>query len=34
MAWFAGPELLGPAELPAWQSVFVMPCPPPLTLGC
>ncbi len=31
MAWYAGPELLGLAELPAWPSMFVMPCPPPLT---
>ena len=31
MAWYAGTELLGRAELPAWPSVFVMPCPPPLT---
>ncbi len=31
MAWYAGPELLGLAELPAWPSMLVMPCPPPLT---
>ena len=31
MAWYAGPELLGLAEVPAWPSMFVMPCPPPLT---
>jgi hypothetical protein len=30
MAWYAGPELLDRAELPAWPSMFVMPCPPPL----
>ncbi len=33
MAWYAGPELLGLAELPAWPSMFVMPCSPTLTLG-
>ncbi len=31
MAWYAGPELLVLAELPAWPSISVMPCPPPLT---
>ena len=31
MAWYAGPEPLGLAELPAWPSTFAMPCPPPLT---
>ena len=31
MAWYAGPELLGLAELPDWPSMFVMPCPPALT---
>ena len=31
MASYAGPELVGLAELPAWPSVFVMHCPPPLT---
>ena len=31
VALYAGPELLGLAELPAWPSMFVMPCPPPLT---
>ena len=31
MAWYAVPELLGLAELPAWPSMFVMPCSPPLT---
>jgi hypothetical protein len=28
VAWYAVPELLGLAELPAWPSVFVMPYPP------
>jgi hypothetical protein len=30
MARYAGSEPLGLAELPAWPSMFVMPCPPPL----
>ncbi len=31
MAGYAGPDLLGLAELSAWPNMLVMPCPPPLT---